>query len=75
MLDAGELASYPALAIELKWNEKATTALQQIKEKQYTDSLVQYTGNILLVGINYDKANKKHTCVIEKLQKNDAENN
>lgn len=68
-------AAYPALVIELKWNEKATTALQQIKEKHYTDSLVQYTGNILLVGINYDKAGKKHTCVIEKLQKNDAENN
>ncbi len=60
---------YPALVVELKWNEKASTALQQIKERRYTDSLMQYTGNILLVGINYDKANKTHTCVIEEMQK------
>ena len=62
-------ASYPALVIELKWNEKASTALQQIKERRYTDSLIQYTGDILLVGINYDKKSKTHTCVIEELQK------
>ena len=62
-------ADYPALVVELKWNEKASTALQQIKEKHYTDSLLQYTGNILLVGINYDKTNKTHTCVIEEMQK------
>ncbi len=60
---------YPALVVELKWNEKASTALQQIKERRYTDSLMQYTGDILLVGINYDKANKTHTCVIEEMQK------
>ncbi len=60
---------YPALVVELKWNEKASTALQQIKERRYTDALRQYTGNILLVGINYDKTNKTHTCVIEQIQK------
>ncbi len=60
---------YPALVVELKWNEKASTALQQIKERHYTDSLLQYTGDILLVGINYDKKSKQHTCVIEELQK------
>ncbi len=62
-------SDYPALVVELKWNQKASTALQQIKEKHYTDSLLQYTGNILLVGINYDKTNKTHTCVIEEIQK------
>ena len=62
-------ADYPALVVELKWNERASTALQQIKEKHYTDSLLQYTGKILLVGINYDKTNKTHTCVIEEMQK------
>ena len=62
-------ASYPALVVELKWNEKASTALQQIKERRYTDALTQYTGNILLVGISYDKKDKTHTCVIEELQK------
>ena len=62
-------ADYPALVVELKWNQKASTALQQIKEKRYTDSLLRYTGDILLVGINYDKTSKTHTCVIEELQK------
>ncbi len=62
-------ADYPALVIELKWNRKASTALEQIKEKRYTDSLLRYTGDILLVGINYDKTSKTHTCVIEELQK------
>lgn len=60
---------YPALVVELKWNDKASTALQQIKERRYTDALQQYTGNILLVGINYDKTNKTHTCAIEEIQK------
>ena len=62
-------ADYPALVVELKWNRKASTALEQIKEKHYTDSLLRYTGDILLVGINYDKTSKTHTCVIEELQK------
>ena len=60
---------YPALVVELKWNDKASTAMQQIKERRYTDALQQYTGNILLIGINYDKTNKTHTCVIEQMQK------
>lgn len=27
---------------------------------------MNYTGDILLVGINYDKKTKKHECVIEE---------
>lgn len=61
--------SYPALLVELKWNQSAEAALAQIKEKKYPESLVQYTGNILLVGINYDKKNKKHQCLIEEMKK------
>ena len=60
------LADYPALLVELKWNKDAKTALQQIKDKNYPDSLLQYTGKILLVGINYDKRTKKHQCMIEE---------
>lgn len=56
----------PALLVELKWNKKATTALQQIKEKKYVEAVSGYTGNILLVGISYDKKSKEHCCVIEK---------
>ncbi|MDY3919002.1 MAG: AAA family ATPase [Candidatus Limivivens sp.] len=57
---------YPALLIELKWNRNAKTALQQIKEKHYPESLVHYTDNILLVAINYDKKSKTHQCKIEE---------
>ena len=60
---------YPALVVELKWNKSAATALQQIKERRYTESLRDYAGDILLVGINYDKKTKEHTCSIEKLVK------
>lgn len=56
----------PALVIELKWDQSAFGAIAQIKEKNYCQSLKDYTGNILLVGINYDKKTKKHTCIIEE---------
>ena len=57
----------PALVIELKWKKSAKGAIQQIKENQYTSWLKEYTGNILLLGINYDKK-KGHECVIEEYQ-------
>ena len=59
---------YPALVAELKWNKNAQTALNQIKEKQYPQSLLQYTGQILLIGINYDKKTKEHSCKIERFE-------
>lgn len=59
---------YPALLVELKWNQNADTALHQIKEKKYPESLLQYTGEILLVGINYDKKTKVHQCSIEGIK-------
>ena len=62
-------ADYPALLVELKWNKNARTALQQIREKNYPQSLLRYTGDILLVGINYDKKSKEHQCVIEEYRK------
>ena len=60
---------YPALVVELKWNRCAETALQQIKEKRYAESLREYVGNVLLVGINYDKKTKAHSCSIERIVK------
>ena len=56
----------PALLVELKWNKKATTALQQIKDKNYVQAVAGYIGNILLVGISYDKKSKEHECIIEE---------
>lgn len=58
----------PALLIELKWNQSVKTAIRQIKEKQYIEGLKEYKGNLLLVGISYEKKRKKHTCVIERVK-------
>ena len=58
--------SKPALVIELKFNNSADTAIDQIKRKQYPSKIAEYTGDILLVGINYDKETKLHTCRIER---------
>ena len=60
---------YPALLIELKWNQKAETAVSQIKNRNYPESLQQYVGDILLVGISYDKKDKRHRCKMERLEK------
>lgn len=62
-------ADRPALIVELKWDKSAGGAIQQIKEKQYPNALKDYEGNLLLVGVNYDKNSKKHECIIEKYQK------
>lgn len=59
----------PALVLELKWDQSAEGAIAQIKEKQYCKSLEDYRGNILLVGINYDKQTKEHSCIIEHVEK------
>lgn len=59
----------PALIVELKWDKSAEGALKQIKEKQYASWIEEYTGEILLIGINYDKKSKLHECVIEKITK------
>jgi ribosomal protein S8 len=55
----------PAMLVELKYNKNAKAAIEQIKERKYPKSLEDYKGNLLLVGINYDKETKQHTCVIE----------
>ena len=59
----------PAMIVELKHDNSVESAIEQIKEKQYTDCLKDYSGEILLVGINYDKETKKHSCKIEKAKK------
>lgn len=59
--------SNPAMIVELKYDKSAEGALSQIKKKQYTDCLKDYSGEILLVGINYDKDSKNHSCRIEKI--------
>lgn len=62
-------SDYPALIVELKWNQNVRTAVQQIKDKKYPSSILSYSGDILLVGINYDKSTKEHQCLIERYEK------
>lgn len=57
----------PAVVLELKYDQSAATAIRQIKQKHYAEALQDYIGDVLLVGINYDKQNKRHTCQIECL--------
>ena len=61
----------PALVIELKWNQSANGAIAQIREKKYPEALKGFGGEVLLVGIGYDKdtgaGKRKHTCKIEKI--------
>ncbi|SEL35969.1 PD-(D/E)XK nuclease superfamily protein [Ruminococcus sp. YRD2003] len=56
----------PAMIIELKNGQSAEEAIQQIKDKDYLHKIKEYTGEVLLVGINYTKG-KSHTCIIEKV--------
>ncbi len=60
----------PALVVELKVDRNAETAIQQIRDRKYPQALEEYSGEILLVGINYDRENKNkpHSCVIEKYE-------
>lgn len=59
----------PAMIIELKRNGSAESALNQIREKRYFDSLSSFKGKILFVGINYDEETKTHECKIEEFVK------
>ncbi len=58
----------PAMIVELKKGHSAEEAIQQIKDNDYLHKVSEYTGEMLLVGINYDDQ-KGHTCKIEKIQK------
>ena len=59
----------PAMLVELKWKLDADTALNQIKSKQYPHALERYQERLLLVGISYDRKNKRHRCRIEWYKK------
>ena len=61
----------PAMVVELKYDRSVSAAIQQIKDRKYIQALEGYTGEILLVGVNYNKdnANKPHSCVIERVGK------
>ena len=63
----------PAMLIELKYDESADTAIGQIHRQKYPDRLQLYKGNLILIGISYDRtvSNKEttfkhHSCLIER---------
>lgn len=62
----------PVLMIELKWNQSARGAIEQIREKRYPEVLKGYGAEILLVGISYDKearaGKRRHQCRIERYE-------
>lgn len=55
----------PAIVLELKCDQTATAAIDQILCRDYPAKVREYTGDILLVGINYDRRAKTHTCQIQ----------
>ena len=63
----------PILVVELKWNQSADGAIAQIKNRRYPEAVKGYGGEILLVGINYDRnapaGKRKHQCRIERYVK------
>ena len=57
----------PAIVVELKWKKEAVTAIDQIKQKNYPAPLKDYAGEVILCGITYEKDEKEHTCMIERI--------
>ena len=62
------------LILELKAGHSPEEAIRQIREKRYAlrfrgkpGEKERYTGQILGVGISYDKDTKEHHCKIEQL--------
>ncbi len=56
----------PILLVELKWNQDADTAIRQIREKRYVNSIEGFGGHVLLAGVNYDRKTGNNTCRMEE---------
>lgn len=63
----------PAILIEFKYEQDVDTAIAQIHRQKYPDRLEHYRGNLILVGVSYDKEVKNdqplfkhHSCKIER---------
>ena len=53
----------------MRWrmHKTADSAITQIKENRYARNLFAHAEEVLLVGINYDKKTKVHSCEIERI--------
>jgi len=49
-------------------SDSADSAIERIKAKEYYKPLENYYGEILLVGISFDKDTLKHACRIERIK-------
>ena len=58
----------PAIVIELKFNKDVKAAIDQIHDNQYPGRLADFYGDLILVGISYDKK-KAHDCAIERVER------
>ena len=67
------ISGKPGIILELKVDETAQYALNQIKDKKY---IMRFKGKIaeksacdeiILVGISYDRKTKKHNCITKKV--------
>ena len=47
---------HPAILVELKYRQDANTAIEQIQRQKYPARLEHYKGNLILVGISYDRS-------------------
>ena len=72
-LPAPQYPEKPALLIELKYGHSVDIAMDQVRRQKYLDRFEHYKGNILVIGINYDRELsadhpefKHHSCKIEK---------
>ena len=60
----------PAIVVELKFNKDVKAAIDQIHDNQYPGRLKDFYGDLILVGISYDKK-KAHDCAIEMVERDD----
>ena len=68
---------FPVLVIELKWNQSADSAIEQIRNRRYPEAVTEFGSEILLVGISYNKdapaGERRHQCRIERWSNKDTE--
>ena len=57
----------PAVVLELKYDKSTDTAITQIHKRRYAGTIKAFIGDVVLVGINYDKTTKLHECKIERM--------
>jgi len=57
----------PPIVVELKYDKDARGAVEQIRAKGYEGAIKDYHGEVICVGINYEKKSKKHECVTERI--------